>query len=274
MRTLVIIPARYASTRFPGKPLALLCGKPVIQWVWGRVSAIGAVTDAVVATDDERILQAVESFGGRAMMTSDRHRSGTDRCGEVLQNMQAEGRNYDVVVNVQGDEPFVDARQIETLLAAFSPVSGPTFSTHSSVSRADNSPNLGEQPEIASLMCPIRTEEELLSPNNVKVVCNLQGDALYFSRQPIPYMRGVAQGEWLEKGEYFKHVGIYAFRAEVLQQVVKLPQAALEVSESLEQLRWLANGYRIRMCVTDHTNIGIDTPEDLAAAERKLKGKN
>jgi len=256
MRTLAIIPARYASTRFPGKPLALLRGKPVIQWVWERVSAIGAVTDAVVATDDERILQAVQQFGGRAMMTSDRHRSGTDRCGEVLQALEAGVRGYDVVVNVQGDEPFVDARQIETLLAAFdAPVSVST--SHPAV-------------EIASLMCPIRSQEELLSPNNVKVVCNQQGDALYFSRQPIPYMRGVEQDQWLEKGDYYKHVGIYAFRAEVLKQVVTLPAAALEVSESLEQLRWLANGYRIRMCVTDHTNIGIDTPEDLKEAERKL----
>ena len=249
MRTLVIIPARYASTRFPGKPLALLCGKPVIQWVWERVSAIGAVTDAVVATDDERILQAVEAFGGRAMMTSDRHRSGTDRCGEVLQHLEAGDRSYDVVVNVQGDEPFVDTRQLETLLAAFS---DPAV-------------------EIASLMCPIRTLDELLSPNNVKVVCSQQGDALYFSRQPIPFMRGVEQDQWVEKGQYFKHVGIYAFRAETLKRVVALSPSALEGSESLEQLRWLENGYRIRMCVTDHTNIGIDTPEDLAEAERELK---
>ena len=259
MKTLAIIPARYASTRFPGKPLALLCGKPVIQWVWERVRAIGAVTDAVVATDDERIMQAVEAFGGRAMMTSDRHRSGTDRCGEVLQMLEDEGKHYDVVVNVQGDEPFVDARQIETLLAAFSPVSGSTFNPET---------------EIGSLMCPIRSLEELLSPNNVKVVCDKRGDALYFSRQPIPYMRGVEQGQWLERGEYFKHVGIYAFRTEVLKLVVTLAPAALEVSESLEQLRWLASGYRIRMCVTDHTNIGIDTPEDLVEAERKLKTEN
>ncbi|MBP5644779.1 MAG: 3-deoxy-manno-octulosonate cytidylyltransferase [Bacteroidales bacterium] len=252
MTTLAIIPARYASTRFPGKPLALLCGKPVIQWVWERVSAVGAVTEAVVATDDRRILEAVESIGGRAMMTSDQHRSGTDRCGEVLKALEAEGRRYDVVVNVQGDEPFVEARQLESLLENFA----------------------SPETEIASLMTPIKDWEELQSPNNVKVVCNLRHEALYFSRQPIPHLRGADQKEWPARQTYYKHVGIYAFRAEVLKRVVALPPSALEGSESLEQLRWLDNGYRIRMSVTDHTNIGIDTPEDLALAERKLKIEN
>lgn len=252
MTTLAIIPARYASTRFPGKPLALLCGKPVIQWVWERVSAVGAVTEAVVATDDRRILEAVESIGGRAMMTSDQHRSGTDRCGEVLKALEAEGRRYDVVVNVQGDEPFVEARQLESLLENFA----------------------SPETEIASLMTPIKDWEELQSPNNVKVVCNLRHEALYFSRQPIPHLRGADLKEWPARQTYYKHVGIYAFRAEVLKRVVALPPSALEGSESLEQLRWLDNGYRIRMSVTDHTNIGIDTPEDLALAERKLKIEN
>lgn len=252
MTTLAIIPARYASTRFPGKPLALLCGKPVIQWVWERVSAVGAVNEAVVATDDRRILEAVESIGGRAMMTSDQHRSGTDRCGEVLKALEAEGRRYDVVVNVQGDEPFVEARQLESLLESFA----------------------SPETEIASLMTPIKDWEELQSPNNVKVVCNLRHEALYFSRQPIPHLRGADQKEWPARQTYYKHVGIYAFRAEVLKRVVALPPSALEGSESLEQLRWLDNGYRIRMSVTDHTNIGIDTPEDLALAERKLKIEN
>lgn len=252
MKTLAIIPARYASTRFPGKPLALLCGKPVIQWVWERVSAIESVTDAVVATDDERIMQAVQAIGGRAMMTSDRHRSGTDRCGEVLDILESEGRHYDVVINVQGDEPFVEARQLETLIAAFS----------------------SPETEIASLMTPIKSWDELRSPNNVKVVCNLQGDALYFSRQPIPHLRGVDEREWASRQTYYKHVGIYAFRADVLQRVKTLAPAALEISESLEQLRWLAGGYRIRMCVTNHTNIGIDTPEDLAEAARAMKEFN
>lgn len=252
MTTLAIIPARYASTRFPGKPLALLCGKPVIQWVWERVSAVGAVTEAVVATDDRRILEAVESIGGRAMMTSDQHRSGTDRCGEVLKALEAEGRRYDVVVNVQGDEPFVEARQLESLLENFA----------------------SPETEIASLMTPIKDWEELQSPNTVKVVCNLRHEALYFSRQPIPHLRGADLKEWPARQTYYKHVGIYAFRAEVLKRVVALPPSALEGSESLEQLRWLDNGYRIRMSVTDHTNIGIDTPEDLALAERKLKIEN
>lgn len=249
MNTLVVIPARYASTRFPGKPLAMLCGKPVIQWVWERVAAIQAVDDVVVATDDERIREAVERFGGRAMMTADSHRSGTDRCGEVLRTLETRGGQYDIVVNVQGDEPFVEAGQLETLMAAF----------------ADS------HVQIASLMTPIRTQEELLSPNNVKVVCGGQGNALYFSRQPLPYLRGVKTEQWLGKQTYYKHMGIYAFRAEVLKAVVTLPQSPLEASESLEQLRWLEAGYAIRMCHTEHANVGIDTPEDLAQAQKQLK---
>lgn len=251
MKTLAIIPARYASTRFPGKPLALLGRKPVIQWVWERVSAVETVTDVVVATDDNRIFDAVQAFGGCAMMTLTSHRSGTDRCGEVLQSLESEGRRYDIAINVQGDEPFVNARELETLTGLF----------------ADPAV------EIASLMCPINTLEELLSPNNVKVVCNQQGDALYFSRQPIPYVRGTEQEQWLQHASYHKHVGIYAFRTETLMELVRLPQSTLERSESLEQLRWLDNGYAVRMGIADHANIGIDTPEDLALAEKMVNGE-
>ena len=234
MKTLAIIPARYASTRFPGKPLALLGRKPVIQWVWERVSAVETVTDVVVATDDNRIFDAVQAC-----------------CGEVLQSMESEGRRYDIAINVQGDEPFVNARELETLTGLF----------------ADPAV------EIASLMCPINTLEELLSPNNVKVVCNQQGDALYFSRQPIPYVRGTEQEQWLQHASYHKHVGIYAFRTETLMELVRLPQSTLERSESLEQLRWLDNGYAVRMGIADHANIGIDTPEDLALAEKMVNGE-
>ena len=248
MRTLIVIPARYASTRFPGKPLALLGGKPVIQWVWDSVSGMPGC-DAIVATDDERIRDAVEAFGGHAMMTSDKHRSGTDRCGEVAAALAEQGREYDIVVNLQGDEPFTRRQQVAALLDCF-----------------------GEpQTSIATLRTPIRTTEELLSPNNVKVVCDAAGHALYFSRQPLPYLRGVRQEEWTGHHEYYKHVGIYAFHAGTLAELVRLKATPLECGESLEQLRWLENGYAIQTRLTDSANIGIDTPEDLEAAERRIQ---
>ena len=248
MRVLAIIPARYASTRFPGKPLALLGGKPVIEWVWERVSSVSGLDEAVVATDDNRIAQAVEAFGGRVVMTGSHHRSGTDRCGEVLQRMKEQGNVFDVAINVQGDEPFVQPGQLHSLISAFS------------------------QPDtcIATLKTPIRSTEELLSPNNVKVVCDKEGHALYFSRQPLPYLRGAEPAEWLKQQRYYKHVGIYAFRTATLEKLVSLPQSPLETSESLEQLRWLENGYRIHVGETEAANIGIDTPEDMKAAEQYL----
>lgn len=252
MRTLAIIPARYASTRFPGKPLALLGGKPMIEWVWDCVASLQALTEAVVATDDTRIAEAVEAFGGRAMMTRSTHRSGTDRCGEVLEMLEAEGKVFDVVVNIQGDEPFVQQEQLTSLIGCF-----------------ENSDT-----QIATLKTAIGNIEELCSPNNVKVVCNNTGNALYFSRQPIPYLRGVEREEWLQRQSYYKHVGIYAFRATVLKELVRLSPSQLELSESLEQLRWLENGYPIRVCMTPTANMGIDTPEDLAAAEHYLTTRN
>ena len=203
MKVLVTIPARYASTRFPGKPLAMLGGKSIINRVWQRATSAEGVDDVVVATDDERICDHVESFAGEGgvMMTSDQHHSGTDRCGEVLQRLERQGNQYDVVVNLQGDEPFVEPSQIETLTACF---------TDPSV-------------QIATLKTRIHSTDELLSPNNVKVVCADNGRALYFSRQPIPYLRGADTEQWLAQGEYFKHVGIYAFRAEVLYEVCLFP---------------------------------------------------
>ncbi|MBR5092710.1 MAG: 3-deoxy-manno-octulosonate cytidylyltransferase [Bacteroidales bacterium] len=251
MKVLVAIPARYASTRFPGKPLAMLGGKSIINRVWQRATSAEGVDDVVVATDDERICDHVESFAGEGgvMMTSDQHHSGTDRCGEVLQRLERQGNQYDVVVNLQGDEPFVEPSQIEALTACF------------------NDPAV----QIATLKTRIHSTDELLSPNNVKVVCADNGRALYFSRQPIPYLRGADTEQWLAQGEYFKHVGIYAFRAEVLHEVCQLKPAALEESEKLEQLRWLAAGYTIQVLETPHANIGIDTPDDLAAAEAQLK---
>jgi len=242
-KTLIVIPARYASTRFPGKPLALLGGRPIVQWVWERVQGLG---EAMIATDDERIANAAKAgFDARVMMTSADCQSGTDRCGEVLRRC---GGGYEVVVNVQGDEPFVEAAQVQTLVKAF------------------DDPAV----QIATLRTRIRTTEELLSPNNVKVVCADNGNALYFSRQPLPYRRGVAEDQWITEGQYYKHVGIYAYRAEVLERLCQLPVGTLEASEKLEQLRWLAAGYTIRVLDTDHANIGIDTPQDLAEAEQTL----
>lgn len=246
-KILIVIPARYASTRFPGKPLALLAGKPVIQWVWESVKKLKNV-EVFVATDDTRICEAVKCFGGNAMMTSDQHRSGTDRCGEVLHNLEQQGKHYDIVINVQGDEPFTRCEQLQSLIDTFS---DPAV-------------------QIATLKTPIGGVEELTSPNNVKVVTNIHGDALYFSRQPIPHLRGKSIETWLESQTYYKHVGIYAFRSEVLHQVVQLEQTPLEKSESLEQLRWLENGFWLQVVTTESANIGIDTPEDLAIAENKL----
>lgn len=250
MKFLAIIPARYASTRFPGKPLAMLGGKPMIQRVYEQVA--GVLDEAVVATDDERIFEAVERFGGRVVMTSTAHRSGTDRCREAYEKV---GGDYDVVVNVQGDEPFIRREQLEALKRCFeSPAT-----------------------QIATLVKPFTEAdglEALENPNSPKVVLDGGSQALLFSRSVIPYLRGVERNEWLAKHTFYKHIGIYAFRAETLMEVTALPPSRLELAESLEQLRWLENGYRIGVGITDFETIGIDTPEDLARAEAFLKRKS
>ncbi|MBQ1908830.1 MAG: 3-deoxy-manno-octulosonate cytidylyltransferase [Bacteroidaceae bacterium] len=243
MKFIALIPARYASTRFPAKPLALLRGKPVIQWVWE--TAARCMDDAVVCTDDERIMQAVERFGGRAVMTSTSHRSGTDRCYEAYQKV---GQGADVVVNIQGDEPFIHPTQLQTIRACFE--------------NADT--------QIATLVKPFRPEdglEALRNPNSPKVVLDNQMRALYFSRSVVPYVRGAEPDEWLSRHTFYKHIGLYAYRADVLRQITSLPQSSLEVAESLEQLRWLQNGFTIRVGITDVETIGIDTPDDLMRAE-------
>ena len=243
MKSLVIIPARYASTRFPAKPLALLGGKPIIEHVYRQASK--AVEDVVVATDDKRIMSVVEGFGGRAVMTSTEHQSGTDRCFEALQKV---GGEYDIVINVQGDEPFIQPEQITSLIECF------------------NDPAT----DIATMVKPFAVEdgiEALENPNSPKVVLSRTMKAIYFSRSVIPYMRGVEREEWLKNHTYYKHLGIYAFRRKVLAEVTALPQSSLELSEKLEQLRWLENGYVIGVATTNIETIGIDTPEDLARAE-------
>lgn len=250
MKFIAIIPARYASTRFPGKPLAVLGGKPVIRRVYEQVA--GAVDEVAVATDDERIAEAVAAFGGRAVMTSPDHRSGTDRCREAFDKL---GGEYDVVINVQGDEPFIRPEQIEALRHCFD----------------------DPQTDIATLVKPFAPADGLAAlenPNSPKVVLDGRSRALYFSRSVIPYLRGVPREEWLERHTFYKHIGMYGFRAEVLRQVASLPQSPLERAESLEQLRWLENGYRIGVAVTEFETVGIDTPEDLVRAEEFLKQMN
>ncbi len=247
MKFLAIIPARYASTRFPGKPLALLGGKPVIQRVYEQVA--GVLDDAVVATDDKRIFDAVEAFGGKVVMTSPDHKSGTDRCREAYDKL---GCPFDVVINVQGDEPFIRPEQLEALKRCFE----------------------DPQTDIATLVKPFTVEDGLAAlenPNSPKVVLDGQSRALYFSRSVIPFLRGVPREEWLSRHTFYKHIGLYAFRAEALQAVTNLPQSSLEIAESLEQLRWLENGYKIGVGISGFETVGIDTPEDLERAEAFLR---
>lgn len=247
MKFIAIIPARYASTRFPGKPLAMLGGKTVIQRVYEQATAV--LGEAYVATDDERIYKAVEAFGGKAVMTRNDHKSGTDRIEEAATKINTDA---DVIINVQGDEPFIQASQIETLMHLF-----------------DDSTT-----QIGTLGKHFETMEAIENPNSPKIVTDNRGFALYFSRSVIPYIRGKERNEWFGEYPFLKHLGIYAYRREVLAEVTKLPQSSLEKAESLEQLRWLQNGYRIRVGLTNIETVGIDTPEDLARAEEFLKSRN
>ena len=241
MKVLGIIPARFNSTRFPGKPLVMIKDKPMIEHVWHGVSDTGLVDHVVVATEDKRIMDAVSSFGGEAVMTGKHHKSGTDRCGEAIEKIGEDINDYDVIINIQGDEPKVAAEHIKLVLDTFK----------------DN------DAQIVTLKKKIDSLAELNSTNTVKVVCDLNGNALYFSRQPIPYLRGLAKETWLRRQKFYKHIGIYAFKREVLQNIVKLPQTPLEKCESLEQLRWMENGYRISVRETTKESVAIDMPEDL-----------
>ena len=243
MKFMAIIPARYASTRFPGKPLAVLGGKTVIQRVYEQVSSL--LDEVYVATDDERIFQAVEAFGGRAVMTRSDHKSGTDRIEEAAEKI---GSQADVIINVQGDEPFIQPSQIKTLMQLFD----------------------APETQIGTLGKRFENIEGVENPNSPKIVTDNRGFALYFSRSPIPFVRGKERSEWLVNYPFLKHLGIYAYRREVLREVTQLPQGNLEKAESLEQLRWLENGYRIRVGLTDVETVGIDTPEDLKRAEEFL----
>ena len=236
-----IIPARYASTRFPGKPLADILGKTMIQRVYEQASK--AIEDVWVATDDQRIFDAVKVFNGNVVMTSMDHCSGTDRCAEaVIIVSEITGKDYDVVINVQGDEPFIQPQHIPSIMKCFT-----------------GSPDT----EIATLIQPILNTEDIFRSDMVKVVLDKELNAIYFSRSPIPYIERVDRSQWLDHATFYGHVGLYAYRKSTLQQLSKLKAGTLEKVESLEQLRWLENGFKIKTCFTDSDNFGIDTPEDL-----------
>jgi 3-deoxy-manno-octulosonate cytidylyltransferase (CMP-KDO synthetase) len=244
MNFIAIIPSRYESTRFPGKPLADIAGKPMIQRVYEQ--ATKAVKEVWVATDDERIVDVVKRFGGNVVMTSVAHRSGTDRCAEaVLKASEITGKTFDVVVNVQGDEPFMQPDQIELITKCFI-----------------ESPDT----EIATLIQPILKNEDIFRSDMVKVILDNESNAIYFSRSPIPYITKVDESEWLGNYPFYGHVGLYAYRNDILQKLSKLKEGILEKVESLEQLRWLENGFKIKTNITDSDSFGIDTPEDLEQA--------
>lgn len=247
MKIAAIIPARYDSSRFPGKPLADLAGRSLIRRVYEQVVSTKLMDRVVVATDDQRIYDHVNDFGGEVMMTSADHLSGTDRVAEVAEKMD----DCELVINVQGDEPFVSKKQLAALIDCFKQ----------------------NETTIATLARPIDDEKDLFSPNVVKVVCGENSQALYFSRQAIPFLRDQPLGRWLEAGVHLQHLGLYAFRRATLLQLTALPPAQLERQESLEQLRWLSAGYRIQVAIGHERSIGIDTPADLEKAANIFKGK-
>ena len=242
-----IIPARYASSRFPGKPLADINGKPMIQWVYEQ--AMKALPLVYVATDDERIVECVESFNGNVILTAAANRSGTDRCAEAIVQIQLDkGMKFDVVVNIQGDEPFINPMQIRQILGCF------------------------DDPEvqIATLVKRFSAGEDIFNPNTPKVAVSGEGEALYFSRSPIPYLRDVDPAEWTAKHTFYKHIGLYAYRVDILKALYHLPTGLLETAESLEQLRWMERGYRIKVAETEYETQAVDTPDDLARLLHKI----
>lgn len=232
-----IIPARFASTRFPGKPLVDIAGKSMIQRVYEQALKAKSLSKVVIATDDERIADEVKRFGGEFVFTSSQHQSGTDRCAEVIAKIPG----FDIVINIQGDEPFIEPSQIDLLASCF----------------------IEDKVQLATLIKPIQSQESIYNPNSPKVVIDVNGRAMYFSRSPIPFIRNGEPGVWAEKHQFYKHIGIYGYRTESLKEITKLPPSSLEIAESLEQLRWIENGFYIQTKVTDLETVAIDTPEDL-----------
>jgi 3-deoxy-manno-octulosonate cytidylyltransferase (CMP-KDO synthetase) len=239
MKIIAIIPARFSSTRFPGKPLVSIKGKPMVQHVYERAINSNLFQKVIVATDDERIKSRVLDFGGEVVMTDINHQSGTDRCGEVIKCLN---ESFDVVINIQGDEPFIQEEQLEELVSLFR----------------------NTQAQIGTLKKEITNAEDVFDSNIVKVIAGLERRALYFSRSAMPFVRDVKREDWLGKQKFYKHIGLYGYRSEVLKELIKLKPSVLELSESLEQLRWLENGYQIFIAETNYESIGIDTPEDLS----------
>jgi 3-deoxy-manno-octulosonate cytidylyltransferase (CMP-KDO synthetase) len=238
MEIIGIIPARYASTRFPGKPLVDIGGKSMIRRVYEQAKKSASLAEVVVATDDERIAQHVADFGGQAVMTDAANQSGTDRCFEAIRKFRA---SADVVINIQGDEPFIHPEQIDLVASCFSEPAT----------------------EIATLVKKVSSNEELFNVNTPKVLLNGNSEAIYFSRQTIPHIRGKEQSEWLKAFDFYKHIGIYAYRTEVLEKITSLKQSPLELAEALEQLRWIENGYKLKVKITDFESVAVDVPEDL-----------
>jgi 3-deoxy-manno-octulosonate cytidylyltransferase (CMP-KDO synthetase) len=239
MKIIGIIPARYASTRFPGKPLVDIQGKSMIQRVYEQCGKAAKLSSVLIATDDQRIFDHVQSFGGKAWMTSPEHQSGTDRCAEIIQAGKA--GEWDAVINIQGDEPYIHPEQIDMLCAVLE----------------------DKNVSIATLVKKINDSSELFNHNNVKVVLNNKMDAIYFSRSPIPYNRNFPEQEWLKHSTYYKHIGIYGYKTKTLSEISGLAKTNLEITESLEQLRWIENGYQIKAAVTNLESVAIDTPDDL-----------
>jgi len=247
MNFIGIIPARYKSTRLPGKPLADLGGKPMIVRVLEQVIKI--LPDIIVATDDSRVESIVQKHGGTAIMTEMTHKSGTDRCGEAALKLISSGKQVDIVINIQGDEPFISEEHIKLLMKSF------------------DDPRV----DIATLANPVKLNEDIFDPNIVKVITNKDDFAMYFSRSPIPFLRKTDHAEWSKHFHFLKHVGIYAYKYKVLHEITNLPQSSLEIAEMLEQNRWLENSYKIKVAKTDIETFGIDTPEDLERANQYLK---
>jgi 3-deoxy-manno-octulosonate cytidylyltransferase (CMP-KDO synthetase) len=242
MNILGIIPARYASSRFPGKPLVDISGRSMILRVYDQALLSEVFRDVIVATDDKRIYDHVESAGYHVVMTSSAHRSGTDRCLEALKIIEKQpGKSFDHIINIQGDEPFIHPEQIRKVAAVLTSSEAP----------------------IASLAKLISRREEIFNPNVVKVVFDKNMDAIYFSRSAVPYLRDVQETQWTRKKAHYKHIGIYGYRSETLREICRMPESVLEKLESLEQLRWLEHGIRIKIDITDMESISVDTPEDL-----------
>ena len=245
MKILGIIPARYASTRFPGKPLIDLSGKSMIHRVYEQCKKASSLVEVVVATDDERIFAAVKAFNGNVIMTAGDHQSGTDRCAEVARKMPG----FDAIINIQGDEPLIDPNQINLLAACFNDIST----------------------ELATLVKKIKTKEELFNYNTPKVIINKNSEAIYFSRQVIPYLKNVNPDDYLNQYTFYKHIGIYGYKTSTLGIISNIATGNLEKAEMLEQLRWIENGYKIKVAITTHESLAIDSPEDVEKVLLALK---